>query len=170
MEYLAHSIEGFVHFVTAMIAMIAGTVVLFSRKGTLFHKRWGYVYFGAMAIMLCTSFMIYRLFNGVGIFHYAAIASSITLVAGFVPLIWRQVIPNWLEWHFSMMYWSVIGLYAAFLAEAFTRIPSSPFLGMVGITFLLTMIVGGVYWRKLSVKWSQLFPSSRIARHKSNDL
>lgn len=146
--------------------MIAGTVVLFGRKGTLFHKRWGYVYFGAMLTMLTTSFMIYRLFGGFGIFHYAAIASSITLVAGFVPLIWRQVISNWVEWHFSMMYWSVMGLYAAFFAEAFTRIPRSPFFGMVGITFLLTMIIGGFYWRKLKVKWEQLFSSSRFTRRK----
>ncbi len=166
MEYLAHSIEGFVHFVTAMIAMIAGTVVLFARKGTSFHKRWGYVYFVSMTVMLTTSFMIYMLFKGFGVFHYGAIASSITLVAGFVPVILRKPISNWLEWHFSMMYWSVMGLYAAFFAETFTRIPSSPFFGMVGITFLLTMIVGGFYWRKLKVKWAQLFPSSRFTRRK----
>mgnify|MGYP006270489875 CR=1 FL=1 len=31
------------------------------------------------------------------------------------------------------MYWSVVGLYAAFAAEILTRIPDTPFLNMVGL-------------------------------------
>ena len=38
--------------------------------------------------------------------------------------------------HFSFMYWSVRGLYAAFAAEVLTRIPEANFFGMVGISFV----------------------------------
>ena len=166
MECFAHSIEGLIHFVTAMIALVSGTIVLAAKKGTRFHKQWAYVYFVSMTVMIVTCFMIYRLFAGFGIFHYGAILSSLTLMGGFVPVIARKLIPNWLEWHFSMMYWSAVGLYAAFFTETLTRIPHTPFFAGVGITFLLTMIVAGFYWRKLKVKWSRLFSSSRFKVYK----
>jgi len=40
---IIHSSIGWFHFGTAIIALITGSVVVLNTKGTLFHKRIGYV-------------------------------------------------------------------------------------------------------------------------------
>jgi uncharacterized membrane protein len=79
-----------VHLVSALGALIFGTIVLVRKKGSLAHKRWGYLYSISMAIMLLTSFMIYDLFRGWGLFHYFSVVSSLTLIGGFVPAFLRK--------------------------------------------------------------------------------
>ena len=41
---IIHSNIGWFHFITAVLAMLTGTIVLLNKKGTLFHKRIGYMY------------------------------------------------------------------------------------------------------------------------------
>lgn len=154
---------GWIHTIAASLSLIFGTYVLIARKGGARHKKAGYAYAGSMTVMLITAFMIYRLFGGFGIFHIAAVVSSVTLVMGMVPAI-RRTSPKWIIHHFSWMYWSVFGLYGAFMGEVFTRLPESPFFATVGLTTGAVMLAGTVIWKKKSKQWEQQFmqPSKKF--------
>ena len=60
------------------------------------------------------------------------------------------------------MYWSVIGLYAAFAAEVLTRIPDTPFFGMVGVATFGIMLSGGVFFGINKKKWIKTFEVVKI--------
>lgn len=152
---LYHDYIGLIHLISACFALIAGTWVLVGRKGSELHKKVGYFYFVNMLILNITAFMIYRLFGGFGIFHIAAIVSLVTVVAGMIPIYFKP--KNWIAHHFSWMYWSVMGLYAAFASEILTRVPKSPFFGMVGIATGAIMIIASIIFRKKKNKWMNQF-------------
>jgi len=157
MEYLAGNTSGLIHLVSAIAALIAGTLVLSMKKGSKRHKQIGYAYVISMAVLLVTSFMIYRLFNGWGIFHYASAFSLIVILLGMIPIWTKKPANNWKYRHFNFMYWSVVGLYAAFAAEVLTRIPETPFFGMVGIATGVITIIGAIFLRINKAKWVKVF-------------
>ena len=109
-----------------------------------------------MVVVVATAFMIYRLFGGWGIFHWAAVVSGLTLLAGMIPVLLRKPENNWLGLHFDFMYCSVMGLYGAYAAEILVRIPKSPFFGMVGIGTSMVMITGGIYFYFARHKWEEI--------------
>lgn len=125
---------GLIHLTASLIAVAAGSWVLIGQKGTQLHRRVGYVYAASMVVLIITAFMIYRLFGRFGVFHITAAVSAATLALGMVPVILRKPSESWLNLHFGFMYWSVVGLYAAFAAELLTRIPQKPFFRMVGVS------------------------------------
>lgn len=144
---------GFVHIVASIAALIFGTLVLLTAKGTGTHRRIGYLYAASMTTVVVTAFLIYRLFGGFGIFHVAATVSGLTLAAGMLPVIFRKPRNSWLALHFNFMYWSVIGLYAALCAEVLTRIPGQKFFSMVGWATLLVFAGGQVAFFFYKKKW-----------------
>ena len=143
--------------IVSVAALITGTLVLVIRKGTERHKQIGYIYVASMGILILTAFMIYRLFDGWGVFHYMTIVSLLSLGLGMIPIWTRKPTNKWKYLHFSFMYWSVIGLYAAFAAETLTRIPETPFFGMVGIATGVIMTFGGVVFGINKAKWMKIF-------------
>lgn len=151
---LVHSTVGVIHLASAIGALATGTLVLVMHKGTRRHKRIGYVYTVLMLTLNFTAFCIYRLFNGFGPFHLAAILSLVALVAGMGPVLLRKPATRWLSLHFAFMYYSVIGLYAAFVSEVVTRIPGLPFGVMVGVGTGLVMLVGIVVFELNKKKWN----------------
>ena len=153
MEQIVNDTTGYVHLIASIIALVSGTIVLVARKSTRFHKRTGYIYFVSMMVLLITAFMIYRLFNAWGIFHYLAVVSLITLSGGMLPVWFRKYFKNWKVLHLSFMYWSVFGLYAAFASETLTRIPDSPFFGMVGVATAVIMLGGGALFSYKKASW-----------------
>jgi hypothetical protein len=157
MDQIIFSTTGYIHFITATIAMITGTYVIVAPKGTRTHVRWGYAYTASMVVMLITSFMIYRLFNGFGIFHYFSVVSTITLIGGLIPAFRRKPEKTWVIWHFAFMYWSIIGLYAAFVSEVVTRVPETPYFGMLGIAIFVVMGIANYFWFKYKKVWTQQF-------------
>lgn len=159
MENIIFSNTGLVHLIAASVAMPAGAGVLFLPKATRLHKRVGYVYVAAMLILLVTSFFLYHLFGSFGIFHVLAVVSSVTLLAGMLPVWFRSRIPDWPAWHFSFMYWSVVGLYAAFVAETAVRIPDTPFFAMVGIGTFAVMTAGNIGFRWYKATWEARYGS-----------
>ncbi|MFY0591529.1 DUF2306 domain-containing protein [Roseivirga sp.] len=156
MNNLIVSDIGLVHLISALLATLTGSIVLIITKGTRRHIQLGYVYTGSMLVLNITAFMTYRLFGGFGIFHVAAVASMLTLIGGMVPII-RRKDKGWIYRHFSFMYWSVIGLYAAFASEALTRIPETPFFGMVGIATAAIMMLGTVFFVRYKKVWRLQF-------------
>lgn len=154
---MIHSDLGLVHIIAAVAALLTGTWVLFEKKGTQSHVRVGYAYVLAMSIMLGTAFGIYHLWGKWGIFHYMAVVSSVTLVLGMGPVLRKNRKPESIYYHFSWMYWSVMGLYAAFASEMLARVPETPFFGMVGIATAAIMGVGGFIFGLKKKKWRNEF-------------
>jgi len=113
---------GLVHVISSVISLITGTWIVLNTKATTLHKRIGKIYVLAMTIVIVTSFMIYRLFDGFGIFHGFAILSTIALVGGMLPMIKKNRTLKDLEQHATVMGWSVVGLYCALISEICARI------------------------------------------------
>ncbi len=156
MNQLIHSPVGWIHVVAAVLSLLLGTFVLVAEKGTPLHKQTGYAYAVMMVVVNITAFGLYGLFGRFGIFHVAAIISLATLAAGMVPVIVKKPV-HWISLHFSFMYWSVIGLYAAFISEMITRIPDTPFFGMLGIATFGAMLVASLLFRKYQKRWQKRF-------------
>ena len=134
---------GGVHVAAAVAALVLGLVVLLGRKGTRPHRILGYGYALAMAVMLATAFLIYRLFGKFGPFHVAALVSTATLAAGLLPAVLKRPRGRWLEVHYGLMSWSYIGLVAAATAEVLVRVPRAPFWPAVPGATAGVMLVGG---------------------------
>jgi len=165
MSILFSSYTGLVHLLASCVALVAGMWVLATAKGTVRHRRIGYVYVVAMVVLNVTAMMIYRLFGGFGIFHVLALVSGATLAAGMVPLLLRR--PSGVAWHLSMMYWSVVGVYAAFVAEVLVRLPRlmalatgepmAMFYNLVGVGTALVMVAGGIGFGRYRQRWMDAF-------------
>ena len=166
-----HSTTGLIHVLFASVAMIAGALVLFLRKGTPLHFRIGYVYTTAMTGMLVTSFMIYHLYQSFALFHWLAVVSSLTLFGGMIPVFLKKP-RNYLGLHIAFMYWSVVGLYMAFCAETAVRIPrevvaegqvTGTFYAIVGVSMAILGVVANVFWFRYKRRWTEEFLSAKTA-------
>lgn len=142
---------GWFHFITALIAMVAGLVVVFNTKGTTFHKIIGYIYVANMLLLNISSFFLIN-FGGFSIFHFFAILSLISIFGGMIPA-WRRR-KNWFAYHFYFMSWSVVGLYCAFWAELGTRFVGNmqQFWWMVAGATLVTSWIGSIIINKQAKK------------------
>jgi len=156
---LIHSTTGFFHVATALGAMVLGTLVLVRKKGTPFHRFLGYGYFYSMLAMNISSFALTGLTGSFGPFHVAAVSSLLTLIAGIIPAIRRKPARKWIMIHGTFMYFSVVGLYAAFFSELFTRIPHQPFYTMVFMATAGVTIAGTLLYIKWKPKWLAQFNS-----------
>ena len=138
---IIHSNIGLFHFITSVLALITGTVVLLNVKGTIFHKRVGYVYVISMLTLNLSSFFIIS-FGSFSLFHFAALVSLFTILGGMRAAFIRH--KNWLVAHYYFMSWSVVGLYAALWSEIGTRFTNSmkDFWWMVAIATFATVAIG----------------------------
>lgn len=148
---IIHSNIGWFHFITAVLAMLAGTIVIFNKKGSTFHKRVGYVYVISMLLLNMSSFFVIN-FGGLSLFHFFAIISLLTVFGGIIPTIKKK--KNWFGYHFYFMSWSVVGLYCAFWAEIGTRFVGNmkEFWWMVMAATIITSIIGSIIINKQAKK------------------
>lgn len=159
---------GLIHFIASMFALLLGTLILVIPKGTSKHKIIGRLYALTMLVVLTTAFMTYRLFGTWGIFHWTAVISSLTLVCGIIPILIRRPTNNYISLHFSFMYWSIMGVYGAFVSETLVRmpkvvvesgIPNRFFYYMTGIGTAIVMGLGVYFFLKNKSKWDKQFVS-----------
>lgn len=167
MEYIS-----LIHILSSVAALVTGTLVLLLQKGSPLHIKIGYVYCVSMLGVLGTAFMIYKLFGGWGIFHWAAVISSFTLAAGMLPVLLKRPKQAYISLHFSFMYWSVMGLYAAFIAETMVRLPQSDLIVLnnevLPVFYLITMsslflvmaVAGFVFYRRKPLWEAHFEPNS----------
>ncbi len=101
------------HTAIGILALLSGLGIFVLEKGTPWHKATGRVYVGSMTLLCLTSFWLYELFGGFGPFHIMAILSFLTILAGFIPMFFKQHIPNWLALHYHFMLYSYAGLVMA---------------------------------------------------------
>lgn len=165
-ENFITSPTGLIHFIASLLAFVLGTLVLAGKKGTATHKLLGKLYAATMLVVLTTAFMTYRLFGTWGIFHWSAVISSVTLLGGLIPVFTKRPARNYVSLHFSFMYWSILGLYGAFVSEILVRmprvvvesgIPNSVFYNMTGIGTACVMGLGVFWFLKLKPKWEKQF-------------
>ncbi|GAB3947121.1 hypothetical protein GCM10028805_18800 [Spirosoma harenae] len=155
---IIHSPVGAIHVYSAVAALLLGTCVLLMPKATRAHKQIGYGYVVAMILVNITAFMIYRLFGKFGPFHIAAIFSSVSIIGGMIPIIFRRYVSTWLYYHYYFMNWSVIGLYAAFWAETLVRLfPMKQFWPVVAIATGLTAFLGSYFVNRHKTTFFQRF-------------
>jgi uncharacterized membrane protein len=162
MNTLIGSNAGLIHLISGVFALIFGGAVLIAKKGTQTHRKVGYVYVLSMAVLIISSFFVYRLFGRFGLFHVLSLVSTFSLLAGMVPMFKKIRTPKDYETHFKRMYWSVAGLYAAFAAESFVRIPKfGGFWQAVAWSFVLAFVVCFVAFIKMRPVWSKRFGKGR---------
>ncbi len=116
--HIIHSFTGLFHTISAILAMIFGTLVLLNPKGTKKHKTVGYIYFINMVIVNLTAFSIFN-FGRISMFHFFAAVSLTSIMIGIISSVRKK--KHWLKQHFYYMNWSVVGLYCAFWAEVGVR-------------------------------------------------
>ena len=138
--HLQSDMLGLVHLLTALAAMLFGTAVILGRKGTRKHRWIGRGYLAMMIAMNGTALMIYELYGQFGPFHWMALASLATVVAGYLPT-WRKA-PGWNYRHAYFMVGSYVGLLAAAAAEVASRVPGWPFGLSVFISSAVVIVVG----------------------------
>ena len=157
---------GLVHLISGILSLIFGGLVIVMKKGTMIHRRVGYIYVFNMIILILSSFGIYRLFGKFGLFHYLSLVSTFSLVAGMIPMFKKVKSPKDYETHFKRMYWSVAGLYAAFAAESFVRIPKfGSFWTAVAWSFVLVFILCFITFIKMRPVWSKQFGKGRLEKN-----
>jgi len=148
---------GWFHLATALIAMVIGAFVLATRKGTKRHKQVGYLYVFSMLLVCGSAMGIYRLTGAFGIFHITAIVGFLTLAGGMIPMLMKNIERKYKAVHIWFMYYSVLGLYAAFASEMIVRIPDKPFYTMVGIATGSIFLIGTFFILKKEKVWSKFF-------------
>lgn len=157
---------GFIHFISSMIALLLGTIILFDSKGTKRHRLIGRLYGITMLIVLITAFSTYNLFGKWGIFHWTAVISSVTMICGLVPIFTKKPSNNYLPLHYSFMYWSIMGIYGAFVSETLVRMPkvvvesgfpNKIFYNMIGVGTALVMGLGVYFFIKFKPIWDNKF-------------
>ena len=75
------------------------------------------------------------------------------MTLGMIPPIFLRDKSYWPRLHFTAMYWSVIGLWAAFIAEMSVHIPESSFMWMVGVAFGFVILIGVIIFGIKKKNW-----------------
>lgn len=154
-EVASYSLTSWSHLVAAILAMVFGALVLVRPKGTLRHRRLGRCYVACMLMLNATAFGLYRLFGTFGPFHAAAVVSLLTLFAAMRAIRGRPLTALRIELHLIFMYWSVLGLYAAFFSELMVRVRiNAAFMVLVSAATGATILIGAVLQNRLVRRWS----------------
>ena len=161
MASVFHSSGSKVHVAAALLALVAGTYILATPKGTRWHRWVGRVYGGSMAILLLTAFQIYALFGRFGIIHWGAVGSVLALALGSGAVALRPVMRGWLRWHYLGMGVSVTGLYAAFAIESTYRFFPSAYFWWLTLGLAASIFgAGGLLLHRYYPTW--LAPATRL--------
>lgn len=141
-------ILGLTHTTFGLGAIIFGAIVVFRPKGTPQHRLLGCLYFASMVALNGTALLIYDLFGGFGPFHWGALFSLATVMAGFVAAFRRRPRGAWIAVHAQFMSWSYVGLMAAAVSEVTSRLPGLPFGWTVATSSLVVFFVGCIIIRR----------------------
>lgn len=141
---------GLIHGILGLVSVALGTAMILRRKGGRAHRRIGVAYVACMVALNVTALLIYDLFGRFGPFHWLALLSLGTTMAGFVPAWLRRPLrraacaqgkpAGWLEMHARFMSWSYAGLMAAFASEIGARVPGVPFVH--GVVWPTVFVIG----------------------------
>ncbi len=154
---LVHSPLGTIHLASSLLSMLTGGFVLVRPKGSKSHKQMGYLYLSGMLIVNLSALGIYRLTGAFGMFHAAALLGFLTMAGGMIPLFVPGLSRQTRGMRLWFMYYSVLGLYAAFAAEVCVRIPGAPFYPMVGVATMVIFVAGTFVILRKEKVWGKYF-------------
>lgn len=130
-----------IHTAFSTLALLAGVIFLIP-KGTKKHKNIGYLYVFSMIVCLITSFGLFNLWNGFGVYHALSIVSFLTLaIALYFPIAGRNN-KKWAELHLLWMGYSYIGLVMAAGSHLFSVFREWPSLLRIGLFWVLPYVLG----------------------------
>lgn len=125
-----------VHVSAGLLAVLAGGFVVLARKGTRLHRRTGWIYAAAMAVMLASSFTLTSPNGALTGFHAISVASAVLLLAGLsLPALLRRRVPAWRVWHLRLMLTSYLTLVMTMTGQFFDVLPL-PHPALNAIVFL----------------------------------
>jgi uncharacterized membrane protein len=113
---------GIAHVGFGLASLVLGVGIFSSRKGTDAHRVVGATYVLSMVGLNVTALLIYRMFGGFGVFHVLALINLTLLLAGFFTVLVKRPRENWLRYHYYLMGWAYVGLWAATATEFMVRI------------------------------------------------
>jgi uncharacterized membrane protein len=133
------------HVFFGFASLISGLSIVLIKKGNRKHRLIGRAYVLFMLGLNLTSFGIYKLYDGWGFFHWMAVVSLIPLLAGYLAILYKNIIA-----HYYFMCWSYIGLLCATISEIFFHVPlATVLLGKVphvDTVLILCLIGAGFYF------------------------
>jgi uncharacterized membrane protein len=151
---------GFVHGFGAFAAVLLGSAMMLSAKGTRRHRLTGMIYIPLLVTVNVTALGLYGLTGGFNVFHALALVNLTTTLLGVRALLmWRRTgSPDWLKGHQIHMAYSYLGLMMAFVSELLTN----PRFGIVeGFRDFLA------FWAVIAVLNVAMFwTGSRVIRRK----
>ena len=112
------------HALPGLLAVILGSIVLLSKKGTKTHKRRGYIWLGLMLLLSLTAIFIKEINPGsYSLIHLLIPWTIFSIIFGIYAIKKFKVTKNkvWRNLH----QWTMIGLFfgALVIAGAFTLMP-----------------------------------------------
>ncbi|MFZ4476752.1 MAG: hypothetical protein ACOYPR_16250 [Saprospiraceae bacterium] len=139
------------HILTASVALVSGAAVLIAPKGTLFHKRTGYVFALSLLLTNGTAALLYNLTGTVNFLHVFIVVSMCSLLYG-MGAIWRRQFAR----HVQGMTGAALGVWAAGIAELTVRVlpgfaaPQTIIWTAVGTGVVCFFLIGFLIHRFLS--------------------
>jgi len=134
------------HTAIGCLALLAGLFVFLFNKGTRLHKTIGWVYVISMYLLCLTSFFIFKLFGGFGVFHVMAIVSTVTMTSGFIPVLFRRKLKGWFIGHYKGMLFSYMGLVMATNSHFFKYLqPTVGFVVAGIILWGIPALIGNIW-------------------------
>jgi uncharacterized membrane protein len=132
----------YLHVAAAISALVLGTVVVSTRKGTPRHRVMGSCYVIAILLTNIVALTVTRSTGGFGPFHVLALVSLCTVAAGIVPMWLFPRSAAVIAAHGITMGFSYVGLIAAGLSQAVAHlIPAQSGAGVVA-TSVVTFAAG----------------------------
>lgn len=122
---------GWLHTLACLIALASGIYVLAAPKGTRRHRRIGWWYVGAMAVLNLSVFFVYRFdilpghkpsSGTFGIFHGFAVLALASVVLAVIGAVRQRRSSVWAQVHAQAMLGSYYGLIGGLINEMFARI------------------------------------------------
>lgn len=139
------------HVVAVLSALVCGLVVLVVRKGTILHRRLGWLYIASTLVMALSSFGIYELRDGPSLFHGISVAILVIVGSAVYQPLRRRRHSNWVFWHLVLMQISYVMLVVTGIAQFFDQLPfQSPALNAV--VFLQLPLIAGIVLISLSAR------------------
>lgn len=141
-----HSIAGGAHLVAALVAIAAGPLIFFRRKGDLFHRLGGYTYVASMLVVNTLALTTYELTGGFNLFHGFAIVSLASLLGGFSTIRTAGLTNKFepLRAHAIFMGWSYFGLVLAGLSQVAYHTAPDYFLNSSNANRFFVVTVGSL--------------------------
>ena len=159
---------GSIHVVFGLCALLTGTLVVFIRKGTRYHRTIGHWYFASMLGLNVTGLLIYRLTGNFNFFHASALFSLTLLLIGLGSVVLLRPKKASLERHAYFMSGSYVGVVAAAASEVTARVPGWPLGAAVGLTTTFVVFVGVAFMaRRTPLALERLRPRRHVREEDS---